>query len=252
VVARAIRDTGRREVCCTETCRMAGLTLRPGWPFTSRVAPGPLSAPAVPPERALLLERAAAALAHEGKNPLHNMVLHVQLLAEKMRDGAPDPTPAERHLQALRDGIGRIDALLKAFSDLASPNHLPADLGAAISRAQLLFGYEARRGGVAVMQRGPASAPVQADSAFVGDLVCHAFLAAVALARDGALHIVLASDGPRTRLELRSEGGAPRRDEAAPHLEAVRRLVSEAGAELSVDLAPAAPARLSLSFAQPR
>ncbi|MFL5310585.1 MAG: hypothetical protein ACJ79H_09060 [Myxococcales bacterium] len=208
--------------------------------------------PAVSPERALLLERAAGTLAHEGKNPLHNMVLHVQLLAEKMREEGRGGAPAERHLQALRDGIGRVDALLKAFSDLAAPAHLPPDLGAAISRAQLLFGSEARRGSVAVMQRGPASVPVQADPAFLSDLVCHAFLAAVALARDGALHIAVGADGPRARLELRCEGGAPRREDAAPHLEAVRRLASEAAAELSADLAPAAPARLSLSFAHPR
>jgi len=220
--------------------------------LTPVVAPGSPSSPAVPPERALLLERAAGALAHEGKNPLHNMVLHLQLLGEMVRDGEHGGAPAERHLQALRDGIGRVDALLDAFSDLASPAHLAPDLGAAISRAQLLFGYEARRGSVAVMQGGPASVPVQADPAFLCDLVCHAFLAGLALARDGALHIVVGTDGPRTRLELRSEGGAPRRDEAAPHLEAVRRLASEAGAELSADLAPAAPARLSLSFAHPR
>ena len=203
------------------------------------------------PERALLLERAAAALAHEGKNPLHNMVLHLQLLGEKLRDGG-EGAAAERHLQALRDGIARVDALLKSFSDLAAPAHLVPDLGVAISRAQLLFGFEARRGSVAVMQRGPASVPVQADPSFLCDLVCHAFLGAVALARDGALHIVVGADGPRARLELRSEGSAPRRDDAAPHLEAVRRLSSEAGAELSADLAPAAPARLSLSFAHPR
>lgn len=210
------------------------------------------ASPAVSPERALLLERAAAALAHEGKNPLHNMVLHLQLLGEKVHDRAEDAAQADRHLQALRDGIARVDALLKAFSDLAAPAHLAPDLGAAVSRAQLLFGLEARRGSVAVMQRGPASVSVQADPAFLCDLVCHAFLAAVALARDGALHILLATDGPRARLDLRSEGGAPRREEAAPHLEAVRRLCSEAGAELSADLAPAAPARLSLSFAHPR
>ena len=210
------------------------------------------SSPAVPPERALLLERAASALAHEGKNPLHNMALHLQLLSEKMRGGELGGAPAERHLQALRDGIARVDVLLKAFSDLASPNHLTPDLGAAVSRAQLLFGYEARRGNVAVMQSGPASVPVQADPAFLGDLVCHAFLAAVALARDGALHIVLGTDGSRNRLDFRSEGGAPRREDAAPHLEAVRRLIPEAGGELSSDLAPAAPARLSLSFTHPR
>ena len=71
-------------------------------------------------------------------------------------------------------------------------------------------------------------------------------------ARDGTLRVSVDTDGPRARLELHAEGGAPRREEAAPHLEAVRRLYSEAGAELSLDVSPAAPARLSLSFAHPR
>jgi signal transduction histidine kinase len=208
--------------------------------------------PSVSPERALLLERAAAALAHEGKNPLHNMVLHVQLLGERIREGERGGTPVERHLQALRDGIGRVDAVLKAFSDLASPERLDPDLAAAVARAQLLFGFEARRGSVAVMQRGPVSVRVEADPAYLCELVCHAFLAAVALARDGALHITVQADGPRARLEFRAEGGAPRREDAAPYLEAVRRLVSGASAELSADLAPVAPARLSLSFPHPR
>ncbi|HYZ90600.1 MAG TPA: histidine kinase dimerization/phospho-acceptor domain-containing protein, partial [Myxococcales bacterium] len=80
--------------------------------------------PAVSAERALLLERAAAALAHEGKNPLHNMVLHLQLLADRIRQGEGEGAPVERHLQSLRDGIARVDAVLKAFSDLASADRL--------------------------------------------------------------------------------------------------------------------------------
>ena len=211
----------------------------------------PGTTPAVSAERALLLERAAAALAHEGKNPLHNMVLHLQLLGERLREGEREGLPVERHLQALRDGIGRVDAVLKAFSDLASPERLAPDVAAAVARAQLLFGFEARRGNVAVMQRGPASIPVRADPAFLCELVCHAFLAAVALARDGALHISVDADGPRARLEFRAEGGAPRRDDAAPYLEALRRLAPGASAELSADLGTAAPARLSLSFPHP-
>ena len=203
-------------------------------------------------QRALLLERAATALAHEGKNPLHNMVLHLQLLDEKLHEKGQGVAPFERHLQALRDGIGRVDSLLKAFSDLASPWHLEADLGAAVSRAQLIFGHEARRGSVDVLQRGPASVPVQGEGGALCDLVCHAYLAGVALARDGELRISIETDGPRARLELRAEGAAPRREEAVPHLEAVRRLSSEAGAELSLDAAAAGPARLSLSLAHPR
>src|SRR5256885_16856995 len=100
-------------------------------------------------DRALLLERVAVGLAHEGKNPLHNMVLHVQLMAE----GAA----MEKHLAALRDGIGRVDALLKAFGEFASPEHLPPDLAAAVTRALQLFAYDARRASLQISVKGPAA-----------------------------------------------------------------------------------------------
>src|SRR3954452_242694 len=82
-------------------------------------------------DRALLLERVAIGLAHEGKNPLHNMVLHLQLMSEKL--GAPDRitgSPIDKHLPAMRDGIGRVDALLRAFGESASPPNLQPDLAA--------------------------------------------------------------------------------------------------------------------------
>src|SRR5207302_1814525 len=63
-------------------------------------------------DRARLLERVAVGLAHEGKNPLHNMVLHLQLMNEKLSTRAPSGgSPIEKHLNALRDGIGRVDQL---------------------------------------------------------------------------------------------------------------------------------------------
>src|SRR4051812_49387949 len=82
-------------------------------------------------DRALLLERVAIGLAHEGKNPLHNMALHVQLMAEKIATPTIHGSPIEKHLTALRDGIARVDHLLKGFGEFASPEHLPPDLGAA-------------------------------------------------------------------------------------------------------------------------
>src|ERR1700674_1973512 len=76
-------------------------------------------------DRGLLLERVAVGLAHEGKNPLHNMVLHLQLMAEKLaQPEMKGGSPIEKHLAALRDGIGRVDNLLKAFGEFASPAHL--------------------------------------------------------------------------------------------------------------------------------
>src|SRR5215468_4357471 len=92
-------------------------------------------------DRARLLERIATGLAHEGKNPLHNMALHVQLLAEKIAAPSLQGSPIEKHLAAMRDGIGRVDTLLRAFGEFACPEHLPADLGAALTRSEQLLGY---------------------------------------------------------------------------------------------------------------
>ena len=199
-------------------------------------------------DRARLLERVAIGLAHEGKNPLHNMVLHVQLMAEKLGSA-----PVEKHLAALRDGIGRVDSLLKAFGEFAAPEHLPADLVAAVSRATQLFAYEARRAGVAVSSKGPPLLLVASVPRPLGDMVAHALVAALEFSRGGG-SVELHAHAPAGRgvLDVVADGGAGRSEEAMPHLEALRRLAPEAGCELSIETTPAGGARLSLSFSQPR
>src|SRR5205085_1710726 len=94
-------------------------------------------------------------------------------------------TPVEKHLAAMRDGIGRVDALLKCFGELAAPEHLPADLGAAVSRAVQLFAYDARRASVQLVSKGPPVLMVPADPLWLTDLVAHALVSALELSRDG-------------------------------------------------------------------
>jgi len=205
-------------------------------------------------DRALLLERVAVGLAHEGKNPLHNMALHLQLMSEKLssaeRQGG---LPIERHLQALRDGIGRVDALLKAFGEFAAPEHLLPDLGVAVTRAIQLFGYEARRGGVQISFQGPETLLVSSDSRDLADTVGHALVACIEMAHEGGrVDVQLEPRGAVVVLTIHAGGGLGRRDEAEPHFEALRRLSPEAGCELSVETPSAGGARLSLSFLLPR
>lgn len=202
-------------------------------------------------DHALLMGRIAAGLAHEGKNPLHNMVLHVQLMAEKL--AAAPGAPVERHLQAVRDGIGRVDGLLRAFGEFANPSHLTPDLGAAVARTIQLFQYDARRAGVHVTSAAPQPLPVQAASEVLGDLVAHAYLAALELSRDGGnLELRVESTGPYVVLEVVGAGGNGSREAARPHLDAMRRLAPLAPAELSIETPPAGGGRLSLSFTLPR
>ena len=204
-------------------------------------------------DRALLLERVAAGIAHEGKNPLHNMVLHVQLLAEKLASGERQGKSVERHIQSVRDGIGKVDAILRAFGEFAVPQHLPADLGATLARVVLLFQYDARRAGVQVTTIGPSALVVSAPSEALSDIVAHAYVAAIDLARDGGtLDARLESNGPRATLALVVGGGVARSEGAEPHLAAARRLAREAAAELSFDTEAAGGARLYLSFVHPR
>jgi len=200
--------------------------------------------------RSLLVERAASALAHEAKNPLHNMALHLQLVSEKLPGDAA--RGVERHLQAMRDGIAQVDALLKAFADLASPVNLVPDLGQALTRALLLFSFDARRKSVEIVRKGPSEVRVAAPGDMVLDVVCHAVLAGIALARDGRLTLAIEPDGGRVTLEAFADGKLPRREESLAHLEAVRRLSAEAAAEQSIDVEGAGAARLSLSFAHTR
>jgi hypothetical protein len=205
-------------------------------------------------DRARLLERVAIGLAHEGKNPLHNMVLHLQLMAEKL--ASPEKvggSPVEKHLSALRDGISKVDGLLRSFGEFAAPEHLPPDLAAATRRAVQLFAYEARRASVQVAYKGPQALLVRAPSTYLGDLVAHSLVASIEFARDrGHVEAVLEARGLVATLELRADGGLGSRDLAAPYVEAARRLAPEAECELSIETPTAGGARLSLTFLHPR
>jgi C4-dicarboxylate-specific signal transduction histidine kinase len=205
-------------------------------------------------DRARLLERVAIGLAHEGKNPLHNMALHLQLMAEKL--AAPERqggSPIEKHVAAVRDGIGRVDNLLKSFGEFAAPEHLPPDLGAAVTRSVQLFGYEARRAGVQLVAKGPAAQVVKSESRFLSDLVGHALVACIEMAREGGrVELQLEARGAMAELALRAAGGLGNREHALPHLDAARRLAADASCELSIDTPAAGGVRLSLSFLHPR
>ena len=205
-------------------------------------------------DRARLLEKVAIGLAHEGKNPLHNMVLHLQLMSEKLV--APERqsgAPIEKHLSAMREGIARVDALLRAFGDFAAPQHVAPDVGAAVKRAFELFAYEARRASVQLANGAPASLMVSSDSRYLGDLVAHALVVCIEHARDGGrVNASAQSRGAVAVLDLHADGGLGNREQALPHLDAARRLAPEAACELSIETPAAGGARLSLSFLHPR
>jgi hypothetical protein len=94
---------------------------------------------------------------------------------------------------------------------------------------------------------------VKAPSTYLGDLVAHALVASIEFARDrGHVEATLEARGLVATLELRADGGLGSRDQAAPYVEAARRLAPEAECELSIETPTAGGARLSLTFLHPR
>jgi signal transduction histidine kinase len=211
-------------------------------------------------DRGLVLARAVAGLVHEARNPLHNLALHLQLVAEKIaRLPAPIP-PVEQpgrtidsHLEAMREGIGKVDRLLRSFGELAEPGHGASDLGEAATRVLLVFGFEARRRRVELRPGGPASLPVPGPIAPLSDLLAHAVLAFIWLANEGGRVTIAWSQDSGALFSLHAEGGVPSRSDAEPHLAAVRRLSAEVGGKIVIEAEAGeqADARLSLTIPLP-
>jgi two-component system sensor histidine kinase HydH len=85
-----------------------------------------------PEEKRLLLSRLLARLAHEVRNPLSSLDVHVQLLQEDLEqfDGQPRARAAGR-LEIIRGELNRLESIVEHFLKLTGPASLdlePVDL----------------------------------------------------------------------------------------------------------------------------
>ena len=85
-----------------------------------------------------LLGRLASGVAHEIRNPLGAVFLHVDLLAEELRDHAPEGAAVVADtLAEIRQQLARLDDLVQDYLSLvraAQSERTPQDLGAALRR----------------------------------------------------------------------------------------------------------------------
>jgi signal transduction histidine kinase len=157
--------------------------------------------------------RVAGAIAHDIKNPLNAMSLQVALLGEKLSSSADASGTAAAHLRVLLDQIGRVNAIVRRFVDVADPS-APlgyTDIGALVADLASLFAHDARRRGIELVVEAP-SAPVRTscDPGRVGRLALGLFSRALAETPDGGRLAVRA--GPRGELaavELEHVAGDP-------------------------------------------
>ena len=158
--------------------------------------------------RLAAIGRLTSGVAHEVKNPINAIVVHLELLREKMREIDPD---TRRHLDIIGREIHRLDRVVQLLVDFNRPVELRLsdfDLRRLIEDVALLASPEAARQGVQVETQLTASPlPVRAD----GDLIKQALLNVVlngvqAMNGGGVLSIVARHQEDAASIEVHDQG----------------------------------------------
>lgn len=106
------------------------------------------------------LGRITSGIAHEVKNPLNAMVIHLEILRSKLETGSSDPRP---QLEILDSEIKRLDRVVQTFLNFTWPVevHLqPIDLNTIVTQVTALASTEAQERGVTINKQLDPSAPV--------------------------------------------------------------------------------------------
>lgn len=99
--------------------------------------------------------RLTRGVAHEVKNPINAIVLHLQLLQNKMRQDDPE---SRRHVDIIGNEIRRLDRVVQILVDFTRPRDLhldAADLRTIFEEVAILAAPDAARHGVKVVRDFP-------------------------------------------------------------------------------------------------
>jgi signal transduction histidine kinase len=157
--------------------------------------------------------RLTRGVAHEVKNPINAIVLHLQLLQNKLQQSDPD---TRRHMDIIDSEIHRLDRVVQILVDFTRPRDLhleQIDLKHVLEDVAQLAAPDAEQHGVTLNSNLPQEAlPVTADSDFMKQAILNVVLNGVqAMPQGGNLWISAHKEESMIVTEIRDEGsGIPR------------------------------------------
>jgi signal transduction histidine kinase len=159
--------------------------------------------------RLAAIGRLTSGVAHEVKNPINAIVVHLELLREKMREIDPD---TRRHMDIIGSEIHRLDRVVQMLVDFNRPVELRLsdfDLRRLVEDVVLLAAPEAARQGVKLeTELGSGALPVRADSDLIKQALLNVILNGVqAMANGGVLNVATRQKDAAVTIEVRDEGG---------------------------------------------
>jgi len=163
------------------------------------------------------LGRLMAGVAHEVKNPLNAMTIHLELLRQKLAavrepvavpaaGGPARPVDVSKHVDIIGSEIHRLDEVVNGFLKFARPDELklqPVHLGSLISDVATTAGPEAERRGVTMkMECAPNLPEINADPGMLSQALLNLALNAVQAMPDGGTVKIGCRAAARGRVEL--------------------------------------------------
>jgi PAS domain S-box-containing protein len=152
--------------------------------------------------------RVTRGVAHEVKNPINAIVLHLQLLRNKLKQVDPD---TYRHVDIIDSEIHRLDRVVQILVDFTRPRDLrleDTDLRMVLDEVSLLAAPDAEQHGVHLVREMPADpVPVKVDVDFAKQAILNVVLNGVqAMPNGGTLTIRAYKDGDTVVTEIHDQG----------------------------------------------
>ena len=229
------------------------------------------------------LGRLMTGVAHEVKNPLNAMTIHLELLKQKLAAvpeavtvpagpsrGAGPRVDLSKHVNIISSEIRRLDEVVNGFLKFARPDELklqPVQLSALISDVATTAMPEADARGVTIKLECPNNLPeINADPGMLGQALLNlAINACQAMSSGGVLRMGCRADGGRVVVDVEDTGvGIPpehlsrifdlyfttKKEGSGIGLSMVYRIVQLHDGEVEVQSTPGRGTRFRLMFPQ--
>jgi signal transduction histidine kinase len=152
--------------------------------------------------------RLTRGVAHEVKNPINAIVLHLQLLQNKLQQIDPD---TRRHMDIIDNEIHRLDRVVQILVDFTRPRNLhleETDLRRILEDVSSLASPDAAQHGVTLLRKLPSERlPVKVDIDFIKQAILNIVLNGVqAMPQGGVLTILARAEKDVIITEIRDQG----------------------------------------------
>jgi PAS domain S-box-containing protein len=152
--------------------------------------------------------RVTRGVAHEVKNPINAIVLHLQLLRNKLQDVDP---ATSRHVDIIDSEIHRLDRVVQILVDFTRPRDLhleETDLRSVLEEVALLAAPDTEQHGVTLVRELPADpVPVKIDADFIKQAILNVVLNGVqSMPNGGTLTMSTHRNEDAVITEVRDQG----------------------------------------------